>query len=178
VSSLPRQSSNSRELTSVIAGYQLSAVDGERLHVVAVGGGVASQAHRCDAITRQATGTPRRVSTRWLQSPLPKSTQELVSLRVSQINGCGWCVDMHTEEAAAVGEIPLWLNLVAASRHATVFSDAERAALGAPRRGHPARRRPPGRVRRDLGQGTQARRRPVFPRSGDGRVGSGPGGHQ
>src|SRR5689334_16807202 len=35
------------------------------------------------------------------QSPLPKSTQELESLRASQINGCGWCIDMHTKEAAA-----------------------------------------------------------------------------
>src|SRR4051812_1045946 len=37
------------------------------------------------------------------QSPLPKSTQELVSLRASQINGCGWCTDMHTKDAAAAG---------------------------------------------------------------------------
>jgi AhpD family alkylhydroperoxidase len=63
------------------------------------------------------------------QSPLPKATQELVSLRVSQINGCGWCVDIHTKEAAAAGETPLRLNLVAAWRHATVFTEAERAAL-------------------------------------------------
>src|SRR6266705_962663 len=41
------------------------------------------------------------------QSPLPKSTQELVSLRTSQINGCGWCVDIHTKEAAGAGETPL-----------------------------------------------------------------------
>ena len=38
------------------------------------------------------------------QSSLPKATQELVSLRASQINGCGPCVDMHTKEAAAAGE--------------------------------------------------------------------------
>jgi AhpD family alkylhydroperoxidase len=63
------------------------------------------------------------------QSPLPKSTQELVSLRASQINGCGFCVDIHAKEAAAAGETPLRINLVAAWRHATVFTDAERAAL-------------------------------------------------
>ena len=63
------------------------------------------------------------------QSPLPKSTQELVMLRVSQINGCGWCVDIHTKEAAAAGETPLRINLVAAWRHASVFTEAERAAL-------------------------------------------------
>jgi AhpD family alkylhydroperoxidase len=63
------------------------------------------------------------------QSPLPKSTQELVSLRASQINGCGWCIDMHTKEAAAAGETPVRLNLVAAWREATVFTEAEQAAL-------------------------------------------------
>ena len=63
------------------------------------------------------------------QSPLPKSTRELVSLRASQINGCGWCVDLHTKEAAAAGETPVRLNLVAAWRESTVFSEAEQAAL-------------------------------------------------
>jgi AhpD family alkylhydroperoxidase len=63
------------------------------------------------------------------QSPLPKATQELVSLRASQINGCGFCTDMHTKDAAAAGETPVRLNLVAAWREATVFSEAERAAL-------------------------------------------------
>jgi AhpD family alkylhydroperoxidase len=63
------------------------------------------------------------------QSPLPKATQELVMLRASQINGCGWCVDIHTKEAAAAGETSLRLNLVAAWRHATVFTEAEQAAL-------------------------------------------------
>jgi AhpD family alkylhydroperoxidase len=63
------------------------------------------------------------------QSPLPKSTQELVSLRASQINGCGWCIDMHTKDAAAAGETSVRLNLVAAWREATVFTEAEQAAL-------------------------------------------------
>ena len=63
------------------------------------------------------------------QSPLPMSTQELVSLRASQINGCGWCVDMHTKEAAAAGETAVRLSLVAAWRESTVFTEAEQAAL-------------------------------------------------
>jgi AhpD family alkylhydroperoxidase len=63
------------------------------------------------------------------QSPLAKSTQELVSLRASQINGCGWCVDIHTKDAVAAGETPLRLNLVATWRESTVFTEAERAAL-------------------------------------------------
>ncbi|MGW2248585.1 carboxymuconolactone decarboxylase family protein [Kitasatospora sp. NPDC001660] len=62
-------------------------------------------------------------------SPLPPATQELVALRVSQINGCAVCVDMHTKDAAAAGESAVRLNLVAAWREATVYTEAERAAL-------------------------------------------------
>ncbi|MET9895295.1 carboxymuconolactone decarboxylase family protein [Streptomyces sp. NPDC006465] len=62
-------------------------------------------------------------------SPLPAATQELVALRVSQINGCAACIDMHAKEAAAAGESSVRLNLVTAWREATVFTEAERAAL-------------------------------------------------
>jgi len=62
-------------------------------------------------------------------SELPALTQELVALRVSQINGCAVCIDMHTKEAAEAGETSVRLNLVAAWREATVFTEAERAAL-------------------------------------------------
>ncbi|MGW6564171.1 carboxymuconolactone decarboxylase family protein [Streptomyces sp. NPDC054975] len=62
-------------------------------------------------------------------APLPTSTQELVALRISQINGCAVCIDMHTKDAAAAGETAVRLNLVAAWREATVFTEAERAAL-------------------------------------------------
>ncbi|WP_329557213.1 carboxymuconolactone decarboxylase family protein [Streptomyces sp. NBC_00696] len=60
---------------------------------------------------------------------LPVPTQELVKIRASQINGCGFCTDMHTKDAVAAGETQLRLNLVATWREATVFTDAERAAL-------------------------------------------------
>jgi AhpD family alkylhydroperoxidase len=63
------------------------------------------------------------------ESTLPGATQELVKIRASQINGCGFCTDMHTKDAAAAGETQLRLNLVAAWREATVFTEAERAAL-------------------------------------------------
>ncbi|MET8982436.1 carboxymuconolactone decarboxylase family protein [Streptomyces sp. NPDC004539] len=62
-------------------------------------------------------------------STLPLATQELVKIRASQINGCGFCTDMHTKDATAAGETPTRLHLVAAWREATVFTDAERAAL-------------------------------------------------
>ncbi len=63
------------------------------------------------------------------ESTVPVATLELVRIRASQINGCGGCLDMHTKEAAAAGETPVRLNLVAAWREATVYTEAERAAL-------------------------------------------------
>jgi AhpD family alkylhydroperoxidase len=62
-------------------------------------------------------------------STLPMATQELVKLRASQINGCGFCTDMHSKDAAHAGETSVRLNLVAAWREAKVFTEAERAAL-------------------------------------------------
>jgi AhpD family alkylhydroperoxidase len=62
-------------------------------------------------------------------SGLPAATQELMKLRASQINGCAVCTDMHTKDALHAGESQLRLNLVAVWREATVFTEAERAAL-------------------------------------------------
>jgi AhpD family alkylhydroperoxidase len=62
-------------------------------------------------------------------SALPSATQELVKLRASQINGCAFCTDMHTKDALHAGETHLRLHLVAVWREATVFTEAERAAL-------------------------------------------------
>ncbi|MFC7644763.1 carboxymuconolactone decarboxylase family protein [Streptosporangium lutulentum] len=49
-------------------------------------------------------------------STLPAATQHLVRIRASQINGCGFCTDMHTKDAAHAGETSARLNLVAAWR--------------------------------------------------------------
>jgi AhpD family alkylhydroperoxidase len=62
-------------------------------------------------------------------SSLPATIAHLVEIRASQINGCGFCTDMHTKEAAHAGETSVRLNLIAAWREATVFTDAERAVL-------------------------------------------------
>jgi len=62
-------------------------------------------------------------------SGLPHATQELVKIRASQINGCAVCLDMHTKDALHAGETQARLNMVAAWREATVFTEAERAAL-------------------------------------------------
>ncbi|HEX6526336.1 MAG TPA: carboxymuconolactone decarboxylase family protein [Streptosporangiaceae bacterium] len=63
------------------------------------------------------------------ESTLPPATQDLVKIRASQINGCAMCTDMHTKDALHAGETQTRLNLVAVWREATVFTEAERAAL-------------------------------------------------
>ncbi|MGV9775377.1 carboxymuconolactone decarboxylase family protein [Streptosporangium sp. NPDC003464] len=62
-------------------------------------------------------------------SKLPHATLELVKLRASQINGCGFCVDMHSHDAKKAGETDERLFSVAAWREAPYYTDAERAAL-------------------------------------------------
>lgn len=60
---------------------------------------------------------------------LEKSLLELVKLRSSQINGCAFCIDMHTADAIKDGETPRRLFGVTAWREAPFFSERERAAL-------------------------------------------------
>lgn len=62
-------------------------------------------------------------------STLEPKLRELVKLRASQINGCAYCVDMHTKDAEAIGEDQQRLHLVAVWREAPVFTPRERAAL-------------------------------------------------
>lgn len=60
---------------------------------------------------------------------VPYQTLELVRLRASQINGCGFCVDMHARDLKKSGEKDERMFAVAAWREAPYFTDAERAAL-------------------------------------------------
>jgi len=62
-------------------------------------------------------------------SVLTREIQELVRLRASQINGCGFCVDMHSHDALEAGESTERLLAVAAWREAPYFTREERAAL-------------------------------------------------
>ena len=61
--------------------------------------------------------------------PLDAQLLELVKLRASQLNGCGYCVDMHTKDAEAIGVEMQRLHLVVVWKEATVYSPRERAAL-------------------------------------------------
>ncbi|MGE8098197.1 carboxymuconolactone decarboxylase family protein [Pseudomonas fluorescens] len=61
--------------------------------------------------------------------PLEKSLIELVKLRASQINGCAFCVDMHTADARKAGETERRLYAVSVWRETPFFTPRERAAL-------------------------------------------------
>lgn len=54
---------------------------------------------------------------------------ELVKIRVSQINGCAFCLDMHTKDTRAAGETEQRLYVLSAWRETPFFTDRERAAL-------------------------------------------------
>jgi len=62
-------------------------------------------------------------------SKLEPSLLNLVWLRASQINGCAWCIDMHTKDARALGETEQRLYALNAWRDAPFYSERERAAL-------------------------------------------------
>ncbi len=63
------------------------------------------------------------------ESGLEHSLLELVKTRVSQINGCAFCIDMHTKDARALGETEQRLYALNAWRETPFFTDRERAAL-------------------------------------------------
>ncbi len=63
------------------------------------------------------------------QHDLPKPLVELVKLRASQINGCVYCVDMHSADAKTAGETDVRLHGVSVWQEAPYFSEQERAAL-------------------------------------------------
>jgi AhpD family alkylhydroperoxidase len=63
------------------------------------------------------------------RSTLEPLLLELVRIRVSQLNGCAYCLDMHSKDARARGESEQRLHVLAAWREAPFYSDRERAAL-------------------------------------------------
>lgn len=63
------------------------------------------------------------------RSGLEPSLMELVKIRTSQMNGCAFCLDMHTKDARAIGETEQRLYALNAWREAPFYTDRERAAL-------------------------------------------------
>ncbi|MDG6998829.1 MAG: carboxymuconolactone decarboxylase family protein [Nitrososphaerota archaeon] len=62
-------------------------------------------------------------------SSLPNKLLELVRMRASQINGCAYCLDMHSKDARAEGESEQRIYMLSAWRESPFYSDRERAAL-------------------------------------------------
>jgi AhpD family alkylhydroperoxidase len=60
---------------------------------------------------------------------LPRGLHELLHLRASILNGCSYCIDMHSKNLAALGDTPQRSFAVAAWQEAPFYTDAERAAL-------------------------------------------------
>lgn len=64
-----------------------------------------------------------------IKNSLDRKLSELVKIRVSQINGCAYCLDMHCKDARAFGETEQRLHNLIAWRETNFFSEKERAAL-------------------------------------------------
>lgn len=60
---------------------------------------------------------------------LTKSQKELIKIRASQINGCAFCIDMHTKDAIKNGETPQRIFLLNAWRETSLFTEEEKAIL-------------------------------------------------
>lgn len=63
------------------------------------------------------------------QSDLDKTLYELIKTRASQINGCAFCINMHTRDALALGETPQRLFLLDAWRETELYTEKERSVL-------------------------------------------------
>lgn len=63
------------------------------------------------------------------KTEIEESIQDLVAIRVSQMNGCSFCLDMHVKQAKIHGERELRLHHLAAWRESTLFAPRERASL-------------------------------------------------
>jgi AhpD family alkylhydroperoxidase len=83
-------------------------------------GEVAPEAYRAMAALERHVAT---------ESGLERSLLELMKMRASQINGCAYCLDMHSKDARAQGETEQRLYVVSAWREAPFYSPRERAAL-------------------------------------------------
>ncbi|WP_109830157.1 carboxymuconolactone decarboxylase family protein [Reichenbachiella versicolor] len=63
------------------------------------------------------------------KSPLSKQQISLIKIRASQINGCAYCINMHTEEAVKAGETYQRLHMLNAWKESNLFSDEEKVML-------------------------------------------------
>ncbi|MFG2472006.1 carboxymuconolactone decarboxylase family protein [Streptomyces canus] len=79
---------------------------------------------------RTLVQTSEAVSATAAAAGLERTTVELINLRVSQLNRCAYCLDLHTGKALRAGESPRRLGVLAAWQDTEIFTPVERAALG------------------------------------------------
>ncbi|ANB05109.1 carboxymuconolactone decarboxylase [Streptomyces ambofaciens] len=84
---------------------------------------------RSPAAYRALVQTAEAVRAVAAEAGLDRTLAELVNLRVSQLNGCAYCLDVHTRAARRLGETPRRLAVLAAWRDTELFTPVERAAL-------------------------------------------------
>lgn len=82
-----------------------------------------------NTVAPEATPTLRHLETYVKRSGLEPSLVELVKLRASQINGCAYCIDMHTKDARAMGESEQRLYELSVWRETPFYTAREQAAL-------------------------------------------------
>jgi AhpD family alkylhydroperoxidase len=82
------------------------------------------------AVSRAITQLDKAVTQQLDAAEIDHRLRELVRVRASQINGCAYCVDMHTKDARAIGETEQRIYALPVWRETPFFNDRERAALG------------------------------------------------
>ncbi len=81
------------------------------------------------AVWRALNGLGLKVRDAAEEAGIDRKTIELLYVRISQINGCAYCLDMHVGDAVKAGETPQRLAVLPAWRDTALFTDKERAAL-------------------------------------------------
>ena len=82
-----------------------------------------------NTVDPKATEAMLKLEAHVLRSGLERPLLELVKMRASQINGCAFCLDMHSKDARAAGETEQRLYLLDAWEEAPFYTERERAAL-------------------------------------------------
>jgi len=81
------------------------------------------------SLAPKAMNGMNRLGTAIEESTIDTKLRRLVEIRVSQINGCAYCCDTHSEQAREAGETQQRLDVLAAWQHANFFDEREKAAL-------------------------------------------------
>jgi AhpD family alkylhydroperoxidase len=85
--------------------------------------------HHAPAFSRAMSSLDHAATKELDRAGVEPRLRELVRIRASQLNGCAYCVDMHTKDARAIGEAEQRLYAVAVWRETPFFDERERAAL-------------------------------------------------